>query len=172
MSRRVIGRPASLGLGVVLAAAGALAQTAGGPDSHVAAAKAAATAPESNVLFTRLCTPPAPAPPAAAQPAALQQPAAPQAPPPRATWYAEPVKVFDNLYFVGQTEYTSWAVVTSAAGLTVLAALGSGAVGVDRLSAVGTRPLVFGAALLGLLVAGAALSVLSAQLLLRARPHR
>ena len=64
------------------------------------------------------------------------------------------------------------AVVTSAAGLTVLAALGSGAVGVDRLSAVGTRPLVFGAALLGLLVAGAALSVLSAQLLLRARPHR
>ena len=64
------------------------------------------------------------------------------------------------------------AVVTSAAGLTVLAALGSGAVGVDRLSAVGTRSLVFGAALLGLLVAGAALSVLSAQLLLRARPHR
>jgi hypothetical protein len=64
------------------------------------------------------------------------------------------------------------AVVTSAAGLTVLAALGSGAVGVDRLSAVGTRPLVFGAALLGLLVTGAALSVLSAQLLLRARPHR
>jgi len=64
------------------------------------------------------------------------------------------------------------AVVTSAAGLTVLAAIGSGAVGVDRLSAVGTRPLVFGAALLGLLVAGAALSVLSAQLLLRARPHR
>ena len=64
------------------------------------------------------------------------------------------------------------AVVTSAAGLTVLAALGSGAVGVDRLSAVGTRPLVFGAALLGLLVAGAALSVLSAQLLLRARPRR
>jgi hypothetical protein len=64
------------------------------------------------------------------------------------------------------------AVVTSAAGLTVLAALGSGAVGADRLSAVGTRPLVFGAALLGLLVAGAALSVLSAQLLLRARPHR
>ena len=64
------------------------------------------------------------------------------------------------------------AVVTSAAGLTVLAALGSGAVGVDRLSAVGTRPLVFGAALLGLLVSGAALSVLSAQLVLRVRPHR
>jgi hypothetical protein len=64
------------------------------------------------------------------------------------------------------------AVVTSAAGLTVLSALGSGAVGVERLSAIGTRPLVFGAALLGLLVAGAASSVLSAQLLLRVRPHR
>ena len=28
-------------------------------------------------------------------------------------WYAEPVKVFDNLYFLGQTEYTAWAVTTS-----------------------------------------------------------
>src|SRR4030095_12167192 len=87
--------------------------TSGGPESHVAAAKAAATAPEANVLFTRLCTPPAPAPRAAPPPAPPQQPAAPQGPPPRATWYAEPVKVFDNLYFVGQTEYTSWAVLTS-----------------------------------------------------------
>ena len=64
------------------------------------------------------------------------------------------------------------AAATSAVVITVLAALGSGAVGVDRLGSVGTRPLVFGAALLGLLVAGAAVSVLSAQLLLRARPHR
>jgi metallo-beta-lactamase class B len=112
MSRRLIGRLGALGFSVVLAGGGALAQTGGSPDSHVAAAKAAATGPESNVLFTRLCRPPAPAAPAAAQPAP-QQPAAPQGPPPRATWYAEPVKVFDNLYFVGQTEYTSWAVLTS-----------------------------------------------------------
>lgn len=34
-------------------------------------------------------------------------------PPPRDSWYAEPVKVFDNLYFVGQTEFTAWAVTTS-----------------------------------------------------------
>jgi hypothetical protein len=34
-------------------------------------------------------------------------------PPPRAEWYAEPRKVFDNLYFVGQSEYTAWAVTTS-----------------------------------------------------------
>ena len=32
----------------------------------------------------------------------------------RSTWYAEPVKVFDNLYFVGQSEYSAWAVTTSA----------------------------------------------------------
>ena len=64
------------------------------------------------------------------------------------------------------------AAATSAVCLTVLAAMGSGAVGVERLSAVGTRPLLFGAVLLGQLVAGAAASVLVAQLLLRVRPHR
>lgn len=64
------------------------------------------------------------------------------------------------------------AAATSAACLTVLAAMGSGAVGVERLSAVGTRPLLFGAVLLGQLVAGAAASVLVAQLVLRVRPHR
>src|SRR5258708_38624080 len=34
-------------------------------------------------------------------------------PPARATWHADPVKVFDNLYFIGQTEYSAWAVTTS-----------------------------------------------------------
>src|SRR6185295_3611499 len=33
--------------------------------------------------------------------------------PDRATWHAEPVKVFDNLYFFGQTEYSVWALTTS-----------------------------------------------------------
>jgi hypothetical protein len=83
MSRRAIGRLGALAVGVILAVVGALAQTAGGSASHVAAAKAAATAPESNVLFTRLCTPPAPAAPAPPQAAAPRQPAAPQGPPPR-----------------------------------------------------------------------------------------
>ena len=63
------------------------------------------------------------------------------------------------------------AVVTSAAGPHRARRPRFGSGGVDRLSAVRTRPLVFGAALLGLLVAGAALSVLSAQRLLRGRPH-
>ena len=64
------------------------------------------------------------------------------------------------------------AAATSAVCLTVLAARGSGAAGVDRLSAVGTRPWAFGVLLLAELVAGAAASVLVRQLLLRLRPHR
>jgi metallo-beta-lactamase class B len=38
------------------------------------------------------------------------------------TWHAEPVKVFDNLYFVGQSEYSAWAVTTSA-GIIVMDAI-------------------------------------------------
>ena len=53
------------------------------------------------------------------RPAAAAAPAAPPAPaqtgpPTRATWHTEPAKIFDNLYFVGQTEYSAWAVTTSA----------------------------------------------------------
>ena len=44
------------------------------------------------------------------------------APPPRETWHAEPVKVFDNLYFVGQTEYSAWAITTSQ-GIILLDAI-------------------------------------------------
>ncbi len=29
-----------------------------------------------------------------------------------ATWHREPVRVFDNLVFVGQSEFTAWAVIT------------------------------------------------------------
>src|SRR6476661_8917339 len=32
--------------------------------------------------------------------------------PARETWYAEPQKVFDNLYFLGMTEYSVWALTT------------------------------------------------------------
>jgi metallo-beta-lactamase class B len=80
-------------------------------DTHVAAAKAAAGQEHTSVFG--LCTAPASAPPVTApqrgQRAATQQPG----PPDRSQWHAEPVKVFDNLYFVGMTEYSSWAVNTS-----------------------------------------------------------
>jgi len=76
-------------------------------EGHVAAAKAAAGT-EYGGLATRLCAPPA-APAPSATPAASRAPGAPA----KETWYAKPVKVFDNLYFVGQTEYSAWAVTTS-----------------------------------------------------------
>jgi metallo-beta-lactamase class B len=74
----------------------------------VAAATAAGGA-EYAALVARLCTAPAPPAPRNATPAAPR----PEGPPARETCYAKPVKVFDNLYFVGQTEYSAWAVTTS-----------------------------------------------------------
>jgi metallo-beta-lactamase class B len=79
-------------------------------DSHLAAAKAAA-AGEQTALIT-LCDAPAPAPARAAAPPAARGTQAP-APPDRSRWATEPVKVFDNLYYVGEKEYSAWAVTTS-----------------------------------------------------------
>jgi metallo-beta-lactamase class B len=46
----------------------------------------------------------------------------PPAAPARETWYAEPQKVFDNLYFLGQTEYSVWGIQTSQ-GIILLDAI-------------------------------------------------
>jgi metallo-beta-lactamase class B len=84
---------------------------------HVEKARAAAGQDVSGV-FTTLCRASAPSamPPAPARaPRAARQPG----PPARETWHAEPQKVFDNLYFLGQTEYSVWAVTTSA-GIIVI----------------------------------------------------
>lgn len=86
------------------------APTGDTPAAHVAAAKAAA-GQEHLAVFDLLCT----AATGAAAPQQNPAPAAqPQRSPDRSRWHAEPVKVFDNLYFVGQTEYSAWAVTTSA----------------------------------------------------------
>ena len=37
----------------------------------------------------------------------------PRTPPARETWAAEPHKVFDNLYYVGERDYSAWAITTS-----------------------------------------------------------
>jgi len=89
-------------------------------DAHIAAAKAAAGEDFQN-LFQFQCYGPGPGGPqagrgqAAGRGGAQRQPG----PPDRSTWYAEPVKVFDNLYFFGQTEYAVWAITTSE-GIIVL----------------------------------------------------
>jgi metallo-beta-lactamase class B len=46
----------------------------------------------------------------------------PPAAPPRESWYAEPQKVFDNLYFVGEQEFSAWAMSTSQ-GIILLDAI-------------------------------------------------
>jgi metallo-beta-lactamase class B len=82
-------------------------QSANTAESHIATAKAAA-GNEHEGLFNILCTP------------LPDQPAAPT--PPRSSWHVEPVKVFDNLYFIGMTEVAAWAVTTSD-GIIVVDAL-------------------------------------------------
>src|SRR5262245_45298750 len=80
-------------------------------DAHIAAAKVAAGQYHTG-LFNSLCSPTSIRP--AAAPQRGQAPNAAQAgPPDKATWHAEPVKVFDNLYYVGEKEYSAWAVNTS-----------------------------------------------------------
>ena len=93
-------------------------------DAHIAAAKAAAgqdhvglfeaaCAPTSIRLGGRL--------PAGTLPG--KAPGQREGPPPdRSLWYVEPAKVFDNLYFVGEKEFSSWAVVTSN-GIIVIDAI-------------------------------------------------
>src|SRR5262245_50570995 len=104
-------------LGLMLAVSTLAAQNANDtPEAHVALAKAAAGEDYQN-LFNFMCTPPAPrgggGAGAGQRGQGGGQRGAPQGPPERSTWYAEPVKVFDNLYFVGQSEYSIWAITTS-----------------------------------------------------------
>ena len=123
-----------LSLGAIGGAALVAAQNATGtPDAHISRARAAAGDEYQN-LFNFLCAAPASVTATAGRPRgggapptgrAVSAPAnAPRAggaqgrgraagPPDRSTWYVEPVKVFDNLYFVGQREYSAWAVTTT-----------------------------------------------------------
>ncbi len=78
-------------------------------DAHLAAAKAAAAFDFTGTL-ARLCVAPQTAP---------GRDVAPPPPPDRATWYTDPAKVFDNLYFVGSKIHSSWA-LTSSEGIILI----------------------------------------------------
>jgi len=124
-----------IGLGLLLATSMLAAQNANDtPDAHVASAKAAAGDDYQN-LFNFVCAAPAQRGAGGGGAARGQggQGAGAAAPrgqgggqrgatPDRSTWHAEPVKVFDNLYFFGQTEYSVWALTTSE-GIIVLDAI-------------------------------------------------
>lgn len=86
-------------------------------DDHITAAKVAASRDHWE-LYSTLCAPDSIGPPPkdpAPRPVAATRPG----PPPKASWHAEPARVFDNLFFIGQTEYSAWALKTSA-GLIVI----------------------------------------------------
>ncbi|HET8696189.1 MAG TPA: MBL fold metallo-hydrolase [Gammaproteobacteria bacterium] len=84
------------------------------PEELVAAAKRAAGRDYAGT-FLRICVAPdnlnaAQRPPPLTGPSAV---------PDRATWYAAPYKVFDNLYFVGTQVHSAWA-LTTADGIIVI----------------------------------------------------
>ena len=87
-------------------------QVTGTVESHLAAAKKAAGT-QFTALQERVCESalpaPAPAPAGRGGGGGGRQ----AGPPPASQWHAEPAKVFDNLYFVGMTEYSAWALTTS-----------------------------------------------------------
>ena len=103
----------SYSVGVLFAAAIALGLSTekllgqspnGSVEAHVAAARAAAGTEHISV-FNSLCL--ATEERASSNPAPRAS-ATPAAPPERAKWHVEPVKVFDNLYYLGQSEYSAW----------------------------------------------------------------
>jgi metallo-beta-lactamase class B len=96
------------------------AQDKGVAERHVAAAKAIAdSVPKTarneldyQYILQTVCTEPKPS-------SVDQETAAANRPPnltprPRSEWYVEPVKVFDNLYYLGTNIDSIWAVTTSA----------------------------------------------------------
>ncbi|MBM3724538.1 MAG: MBL fold metallo-hydrolase [Acidobacteria bacterium] len=88
--------------------------------AHIEAARKAAGA-EHRGIFEGICTQFAqPRGPAAAKP--VRRSPGGGGPPDRAAWHAEPVKVFDNLYFVGEKDYGAWAVTTSE-GIIIIDAI-------------------------------------------------
>src|SRR5262245_59019016 len=109
-----------IAVGLLLAASLLAAQRAPDtPDAHVAAAKVAAGDDYQN-LFSFVCAAPAQRGGAGRGQGGGGRGA--QATPDRSTWHAEPVKVFDNLYWFGQTEYSVWA-LTKSDGIIVFDAI-------------------------------------------------
>lgn len=95
------------------------AQTPGEVDSHIAAAKAAA-GQDFRGTFVNLCLPGgAPGGAGGARGGAARGAGPAPATPDRAGWYASPYKVFDNLYWLGTRQHSSWALRTSG-GIIVI----------------------------------------------------
>lgn len=117
---KLVAVPLHLTLSGVLAVSSALAQSpADLARNYVEAARAFAGSDHSFV-FGQLCQASINA--LGAAPATVEVPAALPTIDPEREWYAEPVQVFDDLYFLGQTAFSAWALRTSE-GIIVVDAL-------------------------------------------------
>ena len=106
---------------VLLAATVSAQTTANDIDAHINAAKAAAGL-DYRATFVNLCfagANPALANPAAGRAGGAARGSGPASAPDRAAWYASPYKVFDNLYWLGTRQHSSWALRTTG-GLVIL----------------------------------------------------
>ena len=101
---------------VLLSAITCWAAAAQTVDSYLGVAKTAAGLDWAGT-FLRLCVPPAT--PTAGRGA---RGGAPRPAPARETWYAEPAKVADNLYFLGTKIHSAWA-VSGSDGIIIIEAL-------------------------------------------------
>jgi len=113
--KHTLGLVAGIGLALAAGLAGVDAQGTTAADAHLASARAAAQKDYTDLFDTTcgLVRPDMVINTAATPPSVAED---------RSTWHAEPVKVFDNLYFVGQSEYSAWAVTTSD-GIIVMDAI-------------------------------------------------
>jgi metallo-beta-lactamase class B len=87
-------------------------------DSYLSSAKMAAGTDWAGT-FLRLCVPP---PEPTQGPSGAGRSGAPRVLPARESWYAEPAKVADNLYFLGTRMHSAWAVAGSE-GIIIIEAL-------------------------------------------------
>jgi metallo-beta-lactamase class B len=130
-----------LNIGLLVAAATcavrAQATAPATPESLVAAAKRAAGVDYTGT-FVRICV----APENLAGGGGRGAAPGPRTVPDRATWYAQPYKAFDNLYFIGTKVHSAWALTTSD-GIIVIDTLFDYAIEpeiVDGLTALGLDP--------------------------------
>ncbi len=108
---------------LALSTSGAFAQTVPATiDGLVSAAKTAAGTDWSGTLLRLCIAPPPPAPAGTGAAGARGARGAAPGPPAKDTWYAEPAKVADNLYFLGTRVHNAWA-ITGSEGTIILEAL-------------------------------------------------
>jgi len=114
-----------LAVSVGLAAAPVVGQQAAMPttvDGLLSAAKDAAGTNFPGTMM-RLCVPPPPPNPAGRGGGGAGAGGGRGGPPARASWYAEPARVGDNLYFLGTQDHNSWALVAASGDIIIIDAL-------------------------------------------------